>query len=48
MKTNVIEPVGIIRDTFFKGLIEIINEVFVYNLPFELEIDKLLCIFIYK
>ena len=34
------EPEGINRDTFCKYFIEIINEAYIDNLPFELEVDK--------
>ena len=41
MKPIVNERMGIKKDTFFKDLIEIINDVYVDNLPFELEIYKI-------
>ena len=40
MKAIVKKPEGINRETFLKGMVEIINEVCIDNLPFELEVDK--------
>ena len=40
MKTIVNDPEGINGDTSNKYLIEMINELYADNLPFELEIDK--------
>ena len=34
------EPEGVDGDPFFKSLIEIMNEDYFNNLPFELEFDK--------